>query len=181
MKKRRIAVIAFMLVAVMALGVGYAVLNDTLSIGADLTASTGASAKEFDEDVYFSKGEGKTTDDKAKVTSVVFTDSSDTATINFDANAFSTAGDTVTLVFTITNTSTEFNPTVSVPTIHITGTDASQFDATTDWGTSAKVIDKAVGGVNGEITFELTVKLLNSAAKARSARLDITFSASYND
>ena len=179
MKKRRIAVVAFMLVAVLTLGIGYAVLTDTLTIGADLTANTSGSSKEFDADVQFAS----VTPDAAsagKVSGVISTDG-DNITLTLTEGALSTAGSSVKVTIVIENQSTEFDPTISAPAIAITGTDAAEFEATTTWGDDPKVIAKSDGTDHGQISFDLVITLKGSAVKARSARLDITFSATYNE
>ena len=179
MKKRRIAVIAFMLVAALTLGIGYAVLTDTLSIGADLTANTSGSAKEFDEDVKF-LSVTPDAESAGKVSGEISADG-DSITLSITEGALSTAGSSVKVTIVIENQSTEFDPTISAPAVAITGTDAAEFTVTTNWGTDPKVIDKSDGATHGQISFDLTITLNGSAVKARSARLDITFSATYNE
>ena len=51
MKNRKVIVTAFLLVAVMILGVGYAAVSDTLNFGGDATISGDQAQHEFDVDV----------------------------------------------------------------------------------------------------------------------------------
>ena len=51
MKNRKVIVTAFLLVAVMLLGVGYAAVSDTLNFNGDATISNDQVQKEFDLDV----------------------------------------------------------------------------------------------------------------------------------
>ena len=51
MKNRKVIVTAFLLVAVMLLGVGYAAVSDTLNFGGDATISGDQAQHEFDVDV----------------------------------------------------------------------------------------------------------------------------------
>lgn len=51
MKNRKVIVTAFLLVAVMLLGVGYAAVSDTLNFGGDATISGDQAQHEFDMDV----------------------------------------------------------------------------------------------------------------------------------
>ena len=63
MKNRKTVVVAFLLVAAMLLGVGYAALTDTLNIQGDFEVSQNNAENAFDDDVYFSAvstGEGYT-------------------------------------------------------------------------------------------------------------------------
>jgi len=77
MKNRKTVVVAFLLVAAMLLGVGYAALSDTLTIVGTAQIDMNAAGNEFDEKVYFnaakvvsSTGSG----DKAKDTASHTTD-----------------------------------------------------------------------------------------------------------
>ena len=54
MKNRRTVVVAFLLVAVMLLGIGYASLTDTLTIIGNAHIDLDTTNKTFDEKVYFS-------------------------------------------------------------------------------------------------------------------------------
>ncbi len=54
MKNRKVIVTAFLLVAVMLLGVGYAAVSDTLNFGGDATISGDQAQHEFDVDVRIS-------------------------------------------------------------------------------------------------------------------------------
>jgi hypothetical protein len=51
MKNRKVIVTAFLLVAVMLLGIGYAAVSDTLNFGGDATISGDQAQQEFDVDV----------------------------------------------------------------------------------------------------------------------------------
>ena len=53
MKKRRTLIVAFMLVAVLTIGIGYAALNDTLYVTGNAKASASAADESFDLAVYF--------------------------------------------------------------------------------------------------------------------------------
>ena len=54
MKNRKTVVVAFMLCAVMLLGVGYAALSDVLDIQGTAQVTQGNAQNAFDGDVYFS-------------------------------------------------------------------------------------------------------------------------------
>ena len=53
MKNRKSIVVAFLLVAVMLLGVGYAALTDILDITGSADINQSAAEEAFNEDVYF--------------------------------------------------------------------------------------------------------------------------------
>ena len=54
MKNRKRIVVAFMLVAVLLLGVGYAAVTNVLDIQGSVSVSANAAENEFNEDIYFS-------------------------------------------------------------------------------------------------------------------------------
>ncbi len=113
MKNRRFVVCAFILIAAMVVGVGYAALTDTLVINGDLELSKESVEVALDEDVYFTKVDISIADsDKNPIdtsgTGKLFSasvNSNDPDKIAFSAkNVFSAVGDTVTIVATIINT-----------------------------------------------------------------------------
>ena len=102
MKNRKIVVTAFVLIAALMLGIGYAALTDTLTIIGNAHIDLGQANTTFDEKVYFSA---------AEATSSTGTGSTaDTASYNLDdatftANKLATVGQVSTFTFTITNAS----------------------------------------------------------------------------
>jgi hypothetical protein len=98
MKNRKFVVVAFLLVAVLLLGVGYAALSDTLDITGSADVNQSAAEEAFNEDVYFSAAvaneDGNTAsingdnNDKASFTATGFT-RNQTTKFCFYANAHS--------------------------------------------------------------------------------------------
>lgn len=103
MKNRKIVVTAFLLVAVMLLGVGYAALTDTLTITGDLKTDTTVAMDEFDADVYFS-GTSIVRDDTGNKAVSQILDGRDDAKI--EALHFTEKDQVVEAQFTITNLDT---------------------------------------------------------------------------
>ena len=104
MKNRRNVIVAFLLVAVLLLGVGYATLTDTLTIIGNATIDQNAANNKFDENIYFSAAEfvvstgtGKQGEDKAILTT------DDDAT--FTAHSLAYVGEAATFKFTVKNDS----------------------------------------------------------------------------
>lgn len=60
MKKRRTAIVAFLLIAVLTIGVGYAAINDTLYVSGTAKASSAEADEHFDLNVYFDKDNAPT-------------------------------------------------------------------------------------------------------------------------
>lgn len=102
MKNRKTVVVAFLLVAVMLLGVGYAALTDTLTIVGNATIDMTGAQSNFDEKIYFSDaavlthGTGNASGDQAAYTA-------DDAT--YQLHSLATKGESASLKFEITNDS----------------------------------------------------------------------------
>lgn len=97
MKNRKTVVVAFLLVAVMLLGVGYAALTDTLRIDGNAVLSHDSANKAFDDLVYFDPNTKVCADDD----SIEISTSKDVATIK--VNSLSLNGDTATFELKIMN------------------------------------------------------------------------------
>ena len=96
MKNRKTVVVAFLLVAVMLLGVGYAALTDTLNIEGDAELTHAGAEAAFDEDVYFSAVSSGT-----GYTAEVLTTNNDKA--NFTVTGLDSLDDRIQITFTIKN------------------------------------------------------------------------------
>ena len=112
MKNRRIALIAFMLVAVLTMGIGFAAYSTTLAIHG--TTAVSAEAIEFTQDVKFI---GATTSNEAFGTATA-----DGQTATFTVSGMTAYNDTVTFTYTIQNGSEHevnivisTNPTPATP------------------------------------------------------------------
>lgn len=139
MKNRKTVVVAFLLVAVLLLGVGYAALTDALNINGRANVTTGKAEEALNEDVYFSAAEAVAAadDDPTKGTSGL----ANTATIltdidraSFTVNSLALGGEKATFKFTVKNDSNH-EVTLSYPTVTITDLIGDgEDDASTDSG-----------------------------------------------
>ncbi len=102
MKNRKTVVVAFLLVAVMLLGIGYAALTDTLTIIGNAHIDVDTANKTFDEKIYFSAAEATSTTGSG-TTADIASFNADDAT--FTANKLATVGEKSIFTFTITNDS----------------------------------------------------------------------------
>lgn len=128
MKKRNLVIVAFMLVAAMTIGVGYAALTATLTITGKAHLHVEAATEQILEDVFFvaatkvtGTGGSHTSDDSGEVSDVADNSAElpeiynepnfnpDTmkkaATITFDVNTLAQIGESVTFKYTILNNS----------------------------------------------------------------------------
>lgn len=109
MKNRRFVIGAFLLVAVLCLGVGFATLQQTLSVTGSLSFDTQLANDAFDEDVYFTGTPSVvgTATDLDSITAVINSEDNDNLVITVNAGAFSAAGETATVTVEVLNDSTD--------------------------------------------------------------------------
>lgn len=158
MKNRKIVVVAFLLIAVLLLGVGYAALTDTLDITGSADVNVSDLEKEFEEDIYFSAA---VANEGAPNTASINADNNDKA--SFSAKSLIKKGDKATFTFTITNDS---DHTVTVtPKLNATmgNTNTEYFSIESDWAGAAKTV-----APHSTITYTLTVELEKDPTQAVS-------------
>ena len=134
MRRRKLTIAAFLLVAALCLGVGYATVTDFMDItgSADITAS-----QSFDGNVYFSSAVANQDGNTASIA----TTNSDKAT--FTAKNLANVGDAATFTFTIEST---YDKDVYVKITTIKGTNDhadTYFTITDDWNSEIKTIPAA--------------------------------------
>ena len=117
MKNRKLAIVAFLLVAVLAIGVGYAALADYLRVNGDIEVHAANANVAFDEKIYFSDATGdititggKTEGEATLIDSASVT-SPDVAT--FKCNSLSSSASEVTFGYVIKNDS-DYDAVVTV-------------------------------------------------------------------
>lgn len=102
MRNRKTVIVAFLVVAVMLMAVGFAALTDNLIIAGEANANTTAAQKQWEDDIYFTQAEVKASGtsgiaDKASVG----TSNNDHA--NYEVNSLARANEIAVFEFTITN------------------------------------------------------------------------------
>lgn len=166
MKNRRNVVVAFLLIAVMLLGVGYAALTDVLDITGSADVNQSAAEEAFNEDVYFTAAVANQTGNTASVNA----DNKDKA--SFTANTLKGKDDVVTFTFTIVN---EGDVAADVtPTLNATAgnTKPEYFEITSDWDGATKTLASG-----GSLTYTVTVKLLQTPTESVSGSFLIELTA----
>ena len=142
MKNRRIALIAFMLVAVLTMGIGFAAYSTTLAING--TTAVSGDAVEFTEDVQFTH---VTSSNEAFGTATI----GDGQTATFEVNGMTAYNDRVQFTYTITNNS-DYDVNIEIST-HPTPATASKCTVTT--ALSANTIAKQGGTITATVTVVL--------------------------
>ena len=168
MKNRKTVVVAFLLVAVMLLGVGYATLTNTLNITADLKADPSKAGSEFDGDVYFSN-KNIDKDDTNHASCII--ENNDLATIT--ADMFTTANQEVVVTLTITNDSTDFDA-VLTPDVSLDAAHDGIFAASCVWEGTDNLNQKTIPA-GGSANLTVTLKLLKTPDEAHQAKFTVDF------
>ncbi|MBO5908741.1 MAG: hypothetical protein J6Q67_03035 [Clostridia bacterium] len=166
MKNRRNVVVAFLLIAVMLLGVGYAALTDVLDITGSADVNQSAAEEAFNEDVYFTAAVANQTGNTASVN----TDNKDKA--SFTANTLKGKDDVATFTFTIVNdgdVAADVTPTLNASAGN---TKPEYFDITSDWDGATKTL-----AAGGSLTYTVTVKLLKTPTETVSGSFLIELTA----
>ena len=150
MKKRRTIVIAFLLIAALALGIGYAALTDVLDITGKADINASAAEEAFNEDVYFTAAVAN----EASTGNTASVNTQDNDKASFTAVNLKGKGDKATFTFTIKNAG-DVEATVT-PAIS-SNTQAEYFSISSDWAGQAKTL-----AAGQEITYTVTVELLKT-------------------
>ena len=172
MKNRRTVVVAFLLCAVMLLGVGYAALSDTLDITGSVDVNQSAAEEAFNEDVYFSAAVANNidgTDNAGGNTASVNADNNDKA--SFTIKSMKGAGDVATFTFTIKNDGdVDANVTPSF-NASLGNTNPEYFDIESDWQGATKLLK---AGETLTYTVTVTMKKTPTSTIAGSFLIELT-------
>ena len=163
MKNRKTVVVAFLLVAVMLLGIGYAALTDVLDITGSADINQSAAEEAFNEDIYFSAAVANETGNTASINA----DNDDKA--SFTANTLKGKGDQATFTYTIKNDGdldASITPSIS------SNTNPAYFAISSDWDGDTKTL--AAGGT---ITYTVTIELIETPTETISGSCIIELTA----
>ena len=152
MKNRKFVVVAFLLVAVLLLGVGYAALSDVLDITGSADVNQSAAEEAFNEDILFTAAVANQEGNTASINA----DNKDKA--SFTANTLKGRGDKATFTYTITNNGdldADITPSIS------SNTNEAYFKVYSDWNGAMKTL--AAGQT---ITYTVTIELLETPTEA---------------
>lgn len=174
MKNRKIVIVAFLLIATLLLGIGYAALTDTLTIIGNAHIDLDTANKTFDERVYFSAAEATSTTGTGS-TADVASFSPDDAT--FTANKLAIVGEKSVFTFTITNDS-NVEVDISVNATKQSG-DANPSNSNTEKFTVEYSYPdgQTIAALGGTIDVVVTVTVKESVTSATSATFGIELTA----
>ena len=178
MKNRKTVVVAFLLVAVMLLGVGYAALTDTLTIIGNAHIDLEVANHTFDERIYFSDAKAtSTTGTGTKDDVASYTDDDATYTVN----KLAVVNQKSVFTFTIKNDS-NVDAEITVASTKLSGAaNPSNSNADTFKVTYAYPDGTTIAKQGGTITVTVTVELIKSVTSATSATFGIELTATSAD
>ena len=151
MKNRKLVIVAFLLAAMMLLGVGYAALSDTLDITGSADVNQSAAEEAFNEDVYFSAAVANEVGNTASINA----DNNDKA--SFTAATLKGKGDKVTFTFTIKNDGDVAATVTPKLNASLGNTNPEYFSISSDWAGEARTL-----AAHSEITYTVTVELIKT-------------------
>ncbi len=195
MRTRRFTITAFLLAAIMVLGIGFAALADELDINGTVEISGTQAETTFDGDVHFDSVNFDVAQHVVKTGSTQHTSnataggnvsfSADSDTVTFMSTTFADLGDTTAITLTIVN---EYIKAVKVTAvITFTNNGDSCFDAaitgsgwtlgvdgkyTADIAASTKEGDT---GAHGTTTFVFAVRLINLPEDTLNSVINVQF------
>ena len=199
MRNRKTIIVAFLLVAAMAIGVGYAALTDTLTIIGNAHIDVGQANTAFDSKIYFSAAQADEIKSGDTVTRDLSTGTGATADVasftaddaTFTANRLAVKDEYSTFIFTITNDS-NVDATITVGATKQSGdtnpsnSNESIFGVTYKYVKSTGVAfgneeDIVIPSNGGTITVEVTVTVKEPVTSATSATFGIELTATTVD
>ena len=166
--KRRNIILTFAIIALLLIGVGYAALTDTLTIGGTVNTTVAPFEVEFFSATTVTENNGST----AKI-------SDDKHTLTLEVKGLQNAGQTVTFEVKISNPSTEFAAELNSIALELEGEQAGNFEISNTF--AAQTGDDALAGNNAEqyaFTITVTLKTVPNTEEGFSANITGTISAS---
>lgn len=167
MKKRKTAILAFLLCAGIGLGVGYAEVNENLNI----TGTGKASPSDTNFVVKFAVG-APTTDAGSTGATVTATRTGDLAA-TFGVTGLTTRGQSVSATYTIENHSTEFKANLQSATVkNVDDNEDAYFTVTATFGSKTTLEAKSGETVDAS-TVTVTVTLDKTPTEEQSLSFDV--------
>ena len=173
MKNRRITIVAFLLLAALTLGIGYAALSDTLWITGSASVGADAGQDAFENDIYFSKAISDQTrvraeidptdNNKATMTMVTYEDKTQMP--------LKKVGDQLVATFTVQSKS---DLDAKIKATVTSNANPEYFEVYTNWGDVAQDL---LAGKTADVTVTVVlIKTPNNGAVQTSfeIRLDVT-------
>ena len=159
MKKRRTAIIAFILCACLTIGAGYAAATDNLVVNGKANVAPATDA-DFNKDVYFTSAAAASSTGTSGIADEAKLDENDpdNDTAVLTINSLKLVGETATFTFEIENSGSETNSTVALQVTSKTVADPTLFEVNGALGQHSLAPGQTT-------TLTVTVKLLRVPAE----------------
>lgn len=174
MKKRNTTIFAFLLLAAVGMGVGYAAFTQDFLVDGDIIVNTSQAEKEFKEEIIFTAHSASTVKADTTLGTVAETTSlsNNDHTATLTINNLQAKGDICTASFTVTNKSDL--PAVIDAYAAPVSPDASLFEITVQ---DTLKDDATLAAKGGSITFTVTIEMLKDPIKSESYAFTVGFNA----
>lgn len=184
MRNRKTVIVAFLIVAVMLMAVGFAALTDNLIIAGEATANTSVSAEKWEEDIYFSDAkvlDGQNgTDDLTTGTSGTLDEASVGTSNNDHANykvkSLAAKGEVAVFEFTIQNDHEDYDAKVTIDTGYPTNSNEAYYKVTYQYDGQNNA-DNFVVPAGGSRVVRVTVELVADPDQNLSAQFTLNLTA----
>ncbi|MBQ2714282.1 MAG: hypothetical protein IJF76_01485 [Clostridia bacterium] len=154
LKQRRLVVMAFVLVAVLALGIGYAAVSTTLDFMGTASVSTSATENVLNNDIVFTSAEAVASNSGTTSTAIL---AMSNKRVSFEAKDFTAVNDTVTIIGNIKNNgSAGYNVSITPRLVAPAGNANEYFDVTYSFDTD---VDNAVINAGADRDYKVVIKL----------------------
>jgi len=180
MRNRKITLVAFMLVAVLMLGIGYAALTDTLTIIGNAHVDLDQANIAFDEKFYFSAAEAVSSTGTGTTADTAAGEGTDDVT--YTVNKLAVKDEYSVFKFTIKNDSNvdakvTINPTKLSGATNPSNSNTEKFSVTYEYSNA----DMVVASNGGTMDVTVTVTLIDPVTSATSATFGIELTATTID
>ena len=171
MKKRNTTIFAFLLLAAVGMGVGYAALTDNLTLNGTVGANKTVADTQWDEDIYFSAASIKSQTD-GSVATLTHNIGTNTDALILDLSGMTLKGETVVIQVTVKNDNVDYDANL-ITTTAFTSTTA----AADDFTISSTFNDTIDIEASNSYTFEISVTLEVQPTQDLSATFKLEFDA----
>ena len=170
MKKRRTTIIALLLVAALALGIGYAALADDLFITGSANISAENAESAFAADVYFTKAVISADKGTAVIGADKNGEASDKVTITVNDDVLAGQGDSVICALEISNVG-DLDAKITLDSV--VASKSEYFKVTTSWGNTTE----QTLGAGETLDLTVTITVLKTPTVDVSTTFDLGFTA----
>lgn len=179
MKKRNTTIFAFLLLAAVGMGVGYAAFSQEFDVNGTLNIKTSQAEEEFKEEIIFTAASAvvtKANNEAAAADATTTTIEDGKHTVTWTINDLQAKGDKCVGTFTVTNNS---DLAAKIEAFANTNNNADLFSVTVNNMENGKTLAAATASDDlDQITFTVTVEMLRDPITTQAYTFNVGFTAS---